>query len=105
MTRKVTGILIAIFILSVAQIGFSGDAKIIEFGKQLFNDPTFASSTNENSCNSCHPEGKGIDAIEGGDYTEMINRCIVGALKGQPLESDSEKMLAVQAYLQSLVQQ
>jgi len=33
MTRKITGILIAIFIVLVAQIGFSGDAKIIESGK------------------------------------------------------------------------
>ena len=46
---------------------------------------------------------KGIEEMDNGDYTEMINRCIVGALKGKALEKDSEEMQAMQAYLQSLV--
>jgi len=104
MKRKTAGIVIALFIISIAQIGVTGDPKMIELGKQLFNDPTFAMSTNENSCNSCHPDGKGIGAIPGGDYSDMINRCIVAPLKGQPLEIESKKMLAMQAYLNSLVQ-
>ena len=88
-----------------AQVGATGDTTKIELGKQLFNDPTFAMSTNEISCNSCHPDGNRIGAIAKGDYTEMINLCIVGALKGQALEKDSKKMEAMQAYLLSLVQE
>jgi cytochrome c len=61
-------------------------------------------STNKKSCNSCHPDGKGIGEVESGDYSNMINRCIVGALKGQVLENDSKEMQAMQAYLNSLVQ-
>ena len=105
MKRKTAGIVIALFIISIAQIGVTGDPKMIELGKQLFNDPTFAMSTNEMSCNSCHPDGNRIGAIAKGDYTEMINLCIVGALKGQALEKDSKNMEAMQTYLQSLVQQ
>ena len=105
MTRKLAGMLTFLFVLFVAQIGETGDIKKIELGKQLFNDPAFAMSTNDKSCNTCHPDGQGIRAVTNGDYSNMINRCIVGALKGQPLEQDSEKMQAMQAYLRSLVQQ
>ena len=97
--------LILLFMFFVTEIGFTGDTKTIEFGKQLFNDPAFAMSTNDKSCNSCHSDGKRLGAVANGDYSEMINRCIVGALKGQPIERDSEKMQAMQTYLQSLVQQ
>ena len=105
MTRRTSMILIILFVVFVPQIGVSGDKETIEYGKQLFNDPAFAMSTNDKSCNSCHPDGKGIGPATNGDYSEMINRCIVGALRGQPLEKDSKKMQAMQAYLQSLVQQ
>ena len=105
MQRKLSGIIVLLFLVLGAQAGVSGNETKIELGRQLFNDPTFAKSTNKISCNSCHPDGKGIGALANGDYTEMINRCIVGTLKGQTLEKDSEKMQAMQAYLQSLVQQ
>ena len=105
MKKKSCGIIVLLFMAFGAQVGATGDTTKIELGKQLFNDPTFAMSTNEISCNSCHPDGNRIGAIAKGDYTEMINLCIVGALKGQALEKDSKKMEAMQAYLLSLVQE
>jgi cytochrome c peroxidase len=105
MKRKSCGIIVFLFMVFNAQVGVTEDTTKIELGKQLFNDTTLAMSTNEKSCNSCHPDGKGIGAIAKGDYTGMINLCIVGALKGQALEKDSENMEAMQTYLQSLVQQ
>lgn len=105
MGRKISGMLIVLFLVFMAEIGGAEDTKTIELGKQLFNDPAFAMSTNDKSCNTCHPGGQGISAGANGDYANMINRCIVGALKGQPLEEDSEKMQAMQAYIRSLFQQ
>ena len=104
MEKKLSGFVVLLFVFFGAQLGATGNETKIELGKQLFNNPAFAMSTNKKSCNSCHPDGKGIGEIEKGDYTVMINRCIVGALKGQALEKDSEKMAAMQAYLMSLVQ-
>ena len=102
MKRKSCGIIVLLSMFLGAQIGITGDTTEIELGKQHFNDPTFAMSINDKSCNTCHPDGKGIKATANGDYSAMINRCIVGALKGQPLEEDSKKMQAMQTYLQSL---
>jgi cytochrome c peroxidase len=93
-----------LFLVSVTQAGTIGDESKIELGKQLFNDPAFAMSKNKKSCDSCHPDGKGIGEAENNDYTNMINRCIAGALKGQVIEDDSKEMQAIQAYLNSLVQ-
>ena len=104
MMRKLNMIIAILFLVSVSQAGATGSETKIELGKQLFNDPAFAMSTNKKSCNSCHPDGKGIGEVESGDYSKMINRCIVGALKGQVLENDSKEMQAMQAYLNSLVQ-
>lgn len=104
MKRILNMTIVFLFLVSVTQAGaIEGETKI-ELGKQLFNDPAFAMSTNKKSCNSCHPDGKGIGEVESGDYSNMINRCIVGALKGQVLENDSKEMQAMQAYLNSLVQ-
>jgi len=104
MKEKLSLMIIFMIVFLGSQIGATENkTKKIEFGKQLFNDSAFANSANKRSCNSCHPEGKGIEEMDNGDYTEMINRCIVGALKGKALEKDSEEMQAMQAYLQSLV--
>ena len=104
MKRKLVGMIVFLFVVSGAQAGAIENETKIELGKQLFNDPAFAMSANKKSCNSCHPDGKGIGEEENGDYTEMINRCIVGALKGQAIENDSKQMQAMQAYLKSIVQ-
>jgi len=73
----------------------------IEQGKALFNDT--ALGTSGKSCNTCHPDGKGLEEAEGGDYlVETINTCIENPLKGQPLAHDSVAMQSLVLYIRSL---
>jgi cytochrome c len=73
----------------------------VERGKGLFSDPALGGSTNEKSCNSCHPGGKGLEH-SGQNSAEMVNKCIKGPLAGKALEKDSQEMEDILAYMQSL---
>ena len=77
-------------------------------GKKLFNDPTFADSANAKSCNSCHPGGTGMEDVAE-DYADnpdalkkQVNACIQAALKGKPIETSSQEMKDIIAYMKSL---
>src|SRR4030043_752741 len=75
-----------IFSLAMA----AGDA---EQGKALFNDPTFGGGTAVVSCNSCHPDGKGLE--KAGDrkaLEKFVNACIQNALKGKGIGLKSAEM-------------
>ncbi|MBI4849656.1 MAG: c-type cytochrome [Nitrospirae bacterium] len=99
----------SVFLFSVAFAG-GGDA---EKGKALFNDPkAFGGST---SCSSCHPDGKGLEksGMEGkkdwknpaGTFKsleETINVCITMANKGKAIDTKSQEMKDVIAYIKSL---
>jgi cytochrome c len=98
----------AITLLSIS-LAFAG---VLE-GKKLFEDPKFAGSTNEKSCNSCHPGGSGLQkAGEKTSFTIMgkqkdsledtVNLCIQMALKGKPISKDSQKMKDIVSYVKSL---
>jgi cytochrome c553 len=82
-------------------------------GKALFNDVKFAGGTAGKSCNSCHPEGKGLE--KSGDKKEFnlggkmqksleeaINICIVMANKGKAVDLKSDQMKELVAYIKSL---
>jgi mono/diheme cytochrome c family protein len=82
-------------------------------GKALFNDPKLGGGTSGKSCNSCHPDGKGLIGVAekqewknpGGtspSLAEMVNSCIVMALRGKALYVDSEQMKDLISYLKSL---
>lgn len=74
-----------------------------EKGKALFNDPKFGGGTVAMSCNSCHPDGKGLEkAADRKDLAKMINACIKNALKGKGIDLKSAEMAAMIAYLKSL---
>jgi cytochrome c5 len=84
-----------------------------ERGKALFNDPKLGGGTAGRSCNTCHPGGKGLFGVAdkrewknpGGVFkslAETVNTCIVMALKGEPLDVNSEQMKDIIAYLKSL---
>ena len=80
----------------------AGEPSIAE-GKQLFNDPQFAGSTNASSCSSCHPGGKGLEnAASNPQLLSVINTCITGPLGGQAIAEDSEEMLSLKGYIESL---
>jgi len=74
-----------------------------EKGKALFKDPKFGGGTSGISCNSCHPDGKGVEkAADMKDLEKMVNACIKNALKGKGIDSKSAEMADVVAYLKSL---
>ncbi len=72
-------------------------------GKVLFNDAKLAGSTAGKSCNSCHPDGKGLEkAADKKDLEKTINLCIVQALKGEAVDPTSADMADIVAYIKSL---
>lgn len=75
-----------------------GDA---EKGKQLFTATTLGGSTNDKSCNTCHPDGKGLEKA-GVNLESTIQACIQKALGGKPLATDSQEMKDLVAYITAL---
>jgi cytochrome c553 len=70
-------------------------------GKALFNDSKVG--TVGRSCNSCHPNGKGLEkAVDRKDLPKVINSCIENALKGKRIGLDSVDMADLVAYIKSL---
>lgn len=106
-----------IALLSVIALGlvfsFAFAAGEMEKGKALFNDPKFADGTAGKACNSCHPDGKGLEkAAEKKEFNIMgkkqmgledaVNFCIVNANKGKALDPKSEQMKDIISYIKSL---
>jgi cytochrome c553 len=78
----------------------AGDA---EKGKALFSDPKLGGGTAGVSCNSCHPDGKGMEkAGEMKGLEKQINACIKGPLKGKGIDAKSPEMADIIAYIKSL---
>lgn len=73
----------------------------VKRGEMLFNDPTLGGSTNDKSCGSCHPGGKGLENASG-DIADTVNRCIKNALAGEGLDVYSQEMKDISAYIKSL---
>jgi hypothetical protein len=82
-------------------------------GELLFNDVNFGTGTSGKSCNSCHPDGKGLEkAGEKKEFTimgqnqnsleEAVNFCIEMALKGKAINTKSEDMVNIVAYIKTL---
>lgn len=106
--------LISFFVLALAASGvLAMKHKPEERGKTLFNDPKLSNGTSGSSCNTCHPDGKGLEGAgmkkewktPGGMHKtleEAVNTCITMALKGKPLDVNSEQMKDLVAYIKSL---
>jgi mono/diheme cytochrome c family protein len=74
-----------------------------EKGKALFSDPKLGGGTSGKSCNSCHPDGKGVEkAADRKDLEKVVNTCIKNALKGKGIDPKSAEMADMIAYLKSL---
>jgi cytochrome c len=95
----------------IAATGFA--AGNVEKGKAMFNDTKLG--TNGSTCNSCHPDGKGLEKsgekgkkewrTPGGaqkSLEDAINICITMALKGKALDKKSQDMQDLVAYIKSL---
>ena len=75
----------------------------VELGEKLFNNPGLGASKNDTSCASCHPNGKGMSKAGANPrLTQMINLCIKGPLKGEPLNEETVAMDSLKMYLNSL---
>jgi len=84
------------FTLSIA----TGD---VEKGKALFNDPRFGGGTAGVSCNSCHPDGNGLEKVgDRKDLEKFVDGCIKNALKGKGIDPKSVEMADIIAYIKSL---
>ena len=82
---------------------FANAAGDTEKGKTLFSDPKFGGGTAGMSCNSCHPDGKGVEkAADRKDLEKQVNACIKNALKGKGIDPKSAEMADVVAYVKSL---
>jgi len=94
-------LLIVVVVLGGAVLVFAKQSGAsIDKGKALFNDP--ALGTSGTSCNSCHPDGKGLEnAGTKSNIAKTINACISKALKGKPLKVKSDKMQSLVLYIKS----
>jgi cytochrome c len=96
----------------------------IERGMKLFNDPKLG--TNDQACNTCHMEGgtkpgklgdkelKAFDSLnlkypmywmmakKVMTLDQVVNWCLVNALKGEPLAWDDQKLTDLVAYCASV---
>lgn len=107
---------IRITMLTLVALGlvFSGVfAADVAKGKALFNDPKLGGATSGKSCNSCHPNGKGLEmAADKKEFNimgkkqngleEAVNFCIQMALKGKPIDPKGSDMANIVAYIKSL---
>jgi cytochrome c len=103
-----------ILTLVMAGLVFSGVfAAEIDKGKALFNDPKLGGATSGKSCNSCHPDGKGLEnAADKKEFNimgkkqkgleEAVNFCIEMALKGKAIDPKGKDMANIVAYIKSL---
>ena len=101
-------------LVASALIGvFALGAGEVKKGEELFKNPHLGGSRNDTSCNTCHPDGKGLHGVAekkefktpAGTSTKLevaINQCITMALKGKELPDDSKEMKDLVAYLDSL---
>ena len=104
-----------IVLLSLVVLGlvftFAFAAGEAEKGKALFNDAKFAGGVK--SCNSCHPNGKGLEkAADKKEFNvmgskqksleEAVNACIVNANKGKAIDVKSAQMKEMVAYIKTL---
>jgi cytochrome c len=107
-----TAVLIVIAVLTATAV-FATHHTPEERGKALFNDTTLGGGTAGRSCNTCHPDGKGLLGVggktmwktPGGEFKtleEAVNICITMALKGKALDVRSAQMRDLVAYLKSL---
>ena len=105
---------ILLFVILAGSMGtLAFAAGNVEQGKTLFNDPKLGGSTNQLSCNTCHPGGQGLVGVTekkefktpvgtSNSLKTAVNQCVTQALKGKALKPNGEKMADLIAYLGSL---
>jgi cytochrome c553 len=89
----------------ISQGALAEEMPSIERGQQLFNSTLFAGATSGKSCASCHRGGADLQlAWVNPNLAGQVNNCIIGPLRGVPLDEDSMEMQSILLYIQSLKQ-
>ncbi len=97
--------LVLFSVISLSLIFSLTAAANVEKGKALFNDPKLGGGTAGLSCNSCHPDGKGLEKAadkKDTDLEKMVNLCIKNALKGNGIDTRSADMADLISYIKSV---
>jgi cytochrome c peroxidase len=103
MGRAITLSVVAVMGVLFAITLMAGETPSAGLGEKLFKDSTLGGSQNTKSCNTCHPDGKGLESAGSNpDLAATINRCIAGPLKGKKIPEDSVEMKSLVLYIQSL---
>jgi cytochrome c553 len=99
-------------ILKVALLSLIASGHIVSFvlaagdvakGKVVFDDTRLGGASSGISCNTCHPDGKGLEkAAERKDLERFVNLCIENAVKGKAIDPKSDDMANLVAYIKSL---
>ena len=101
--KKIISATTLILLLGISATICMAENSSVEKGRQLFNDPTLAGSTNDRTCNTCHHNGDGLQ--HSGNQSKLkriINKCITGPLHGEKLKKGSMEMTSLVLYIKSL---
>jgi cytochrome c peroxidase len=88
-----------VLLLTSVQV-FAIESPSLGLGKTLFESDQLG--TKQRSCNSCHPQGKGLDLIgdyDDGELKDIINACLRDALGTEMMSPDSQEMNALVGYV------
>ncbi len=92
-----------LLMLAIPNMSFAVEGPTLEFGKTLFESN--ALGTKQRSCNSCHPNGKGLEQTGDFNDTELkdiINACIRDAMGGTLFDIDTQELEALLNYVKHL---
>ena len=94
-------------IIAAGTLLFGGQAMAtkssVELGKELFGDSSLGGSVNDQNCNNCHADGKGLaNAATNKKLVKLMNRCITGQLEGKKIDGRSAEMRSLKMYIKSL---
>ena len=103
MKNRILLIILSIAVVLMAMPSFAAEEPSVELGRKLFNNPGLGNSKNSISCNTCHPDGEGMqNAGQKPNLAAIINQCIVGPLKGDGISENTVAMESLKMYIKSL---
>lgn len=95
-------VLILLVLVVTATTGYTGELPSKDQGKMIFESTGLGS--NGKSCATCHPGGKKLEwaaTFEDERLVDIVNRCIVSALKGKALDENSTEMKSLILYMKT----
>ena len=101
--KKTILFLVTSFAIGLMSVPAFAEESSVELGKKLFNNSGLGASKNAINCNTCHPNGEGLENVgKNPKLTAIINKCIIGPLQGEKLNEQTVAMQSLKMYIQSL---